>query len=64
MIREGALFSILLGCVFWVIAIFGKNFTYKYGWHPAPLWYGRLVFGIVGLGFIFAGLGYLIGLLW
>jgi len=59
-----ALFFILFGCGIWALGIFGKHFVYSYGHRPAPLWYGRLVCGIVGLGFAFGGLAYFIRLLW
>jgi len=64
MTREMALFSVVVGCTFWAFGIFGKNFVYRFGHRPAPLWYGRLVCGVVGLLFNFAGIAYFIRLLW
>jgi hypothetical protein len=64
MTREMALFSILVGSTFWLFCAFGKRFVYRFGHRPAPLWYGRLVFGVVGLLFNFVGLAYFIRLLW
>jgi len=64
MTREMALFSILVGCACWTLGIFGKDFVYRYGHRPAPLWYGRLVFGVVGLLFNVVGLAYFVRHLW
>ena len=40
---------VALGC-----GLLGKQFTYPKSDTPAPLWWGRTIFVIVGLGFLAA----------
>jgi hypothetical protein len=63
MTRNGALLSVFLGCGLELIAILGEQFYYLRGPYfalgrPAPLWFGRLLSGLIGLGFLILGFRY------
>jgi len=57
---QAALFMIagLLGVT---VAVFNRQFYWRKGWFaggkPAPLWFGRLLFGIIGVVFFLVGAG-------
>jgi len=65
MTREAALFSVLVGCALELIAVLGKQFYFTKGYYftlgkPAPLWFGRLLFALIGMGFLFLGFRYFV----
>ncbi len=62
MTRNTALFYIFVGCALEFVAILGKKFYYVTGTvyfgKPAPRWFGRLFFGLIGFGLLVVGFRY------
>jgi hypothetical protein len=56
-----AIIAIVVGCAAIVLAFVGKQFYYGYrvpAKRPAPLWYGRAVFLLVGMMFLLIGIAF------
>jgi hypothetical protein len=56
-------FFVMLGVGGCVLAAVGKEFYWVRGWSGtsdkrAPTWFGRLLFGVIGVVFILAGLAH------
>ncbi len=58
-----AVFLIIVGCALGIVAVLNEDFYWRKGWlsgeKAAPVWVGRLLFGLAGAVCILVGITHL-----